>query len=82
MATLNIEEPAELLSYLREARHLRAEETPIIQRLLGGVSNRTVLVQMTDGSSFVLKQALEKLRVEVDWRSDPRRSHFEALGLQ
>lgn len=30
----------------------------------------------------MLKQALEKLRVEVDWFSDPKRIHREALGLR
>jgi tRNA A-37 threonylcarbamoyl transferase component Bud32 len=30
----------------------------------------------------VLKQALEKLRVSVDWFSDPERVHREALGLR
>jgi tRNA A-37 threonylcarbamoyl transferase component Bud32 len=30
----------------------------------------------------VIKQALEKLRVEADWFSDPSRIHREALGLR
>ena len=30
----------------------------------------------------MLKQALEKLRVRADWRSDPRRIEREALGIQ
>ena len=81
MNTLNIEEPGELLAYLRSAGRLDPGETPAMQPLSGGVSNRTVLVQRINGESFVIKQALEKLRVAVDWRSDPSRSHREALGL-
>jgi hypothetical protein len=41
----------------------------------GGVSNRTVLVQPQGQPAFVVKQALEKLRVQVEWLSDPRRIH-------
>ncbi|MBD0354473.1 MAG: phosphotransferase [Rubrobacteraceae bacterium] len=50
--------------------------------LAGGVSNRTVLVERPTGEAWVLKQALEKLRVSVDWFSDPERVHREALGLR
>ncbi|MDQ5809457.1 MAG: phosphotransferase [Actinomycetota bacterium] len=50
--------------------------------LAGGVSNRTVLVERPMGEAWVLKQALEKLRVSVDWFSDPERVHREALGLR
>ena len=50
--------------------------------LAGGVSNRTVLVVRDTGERWVLKQALAKLRVAVDWFSDPRRVHREALGIR
>jgi len=46
------------------------------------VSNRTVLVERANGQSWVLKQALAKLRVPVDWFSSPERVHREALGLR
>ena len=49
--------------------------------LAGGVSNRTVLVTHSSGETWVVKQALPKLRVEVDWFSDPERIHREALGM-
>lgn len=51
-------------------------------RLAGGVSNRTVLVERTSGPSFVVKQALPRLRVATEWFSDPKRSQREALGLK
>ena len=54
----------------------------MIRNLAGGVSNRTVLLRRESGEAWVLKQALEKLRVQVDWRSDPRRIEREALGMQ
>jgi hypothetical protein len=41
-----------------------------------------VLVVWPDGRGRVFKQALAKLRVTVDWFSDPTRIHREALGLR
>jgi 5-methylthioribose kinase len=41
-----------------------------------------VLVERPSGEAWVLKQALPKLRVAVDWFSDPARIHREALGLK
>ena len=83
MAALDIEQPDALIAYLRETGRIRADETPRVRRLTGGVSNRTMLVQRDGlGESWVLKQALEKLRVEVEWRSDPGRIRHEAEGLR
>lgn len=79
---LNIENHAELVAYLRQRRYLDPAETPVCRTLAGGVSNRTVLVRRSDGAGWVLKQALAKLRVAVDWFSDPRRIHREAAGLR
>ena len=52
------------------------------EKLQGGVSNRTVLVTWEDGSGWVLKQALSKLRVNVDWFSSPERIRVEARALR
>src|SRR5207247_1095754 len=79
---MNIETPDELLSYLRTAQRIGPAERPGISGLKGGVSNRTVLVERENGEAWVIKQALEKLRVGVDWFSDPARSHREALGMR
>src|SRR5437773_2352870 len=79
---VDIERPDELLRYLRQTGRLAAAESPQFTILLGGVSNRTVWVERSDGSAFVLKQALPKLRVAADWFSDPSRIQREALGLQ
>jgi aminoglycoside phosphotransferase (APT) family kinase protein len=78
---LNIEQPDALIAYLRETGRIRPDEQPIIHILAGGVSNRTVWVERPGGEAWVLKQALAKLRVSVDWFSSPERVHREALGL-
>jgi tRNA A-37 threonylcarbamoyl transferase component Bud32 len=48
----------------------------------GGVSNRAVLVERANGDAWVVKQALAKLRVAVDWFSSPERIAREAAGLR
>jgi aminoglycoside phosphotransferase (APT) family kinase protein len=79
---LDIEQSDALLAYLHTAGHIDADVTPILHNLAGGVSNRTVLVERADGTAWVVKQALEKLRVKVDWFSSPARIHREAAGLR
>jgi len=78
---LDIERFDDLLRYLRERGHLKRDEVPAFTNLRGGISNRTVVVERPDGRAYVLKQALDKLRVQTEWRSEPRRIHLEALGL-
>jgi 5-methylthioribose kinase len=82
MHMLDIEDLGQLLAYLRGHGHLAPEETPVLMRLAGGVSNRTVLVRRPRGESWVLKQALAKLRVDMDWFASPDRVHREALALR
>jgi len=82
MVQLDIEDFTALADYLRR-RGLRSDGAVVsFEKLEGGVSNRTVLVRFQDGRAWVLKQALPKLRVAVDWFSDPQRVHREALALQ
>lgn len=78
---VDIEDAASLVGYLRRAGWIGPAESPAVRTLAGGVSNKTVLVQRTGGEAWVLKQALPKLRVKVDWFSDPARIRSEALGL-
>lgn len=78
----DIEDPAVLRRYLTTAG-LLADGEPVTTTVLpGGVSGRTVLIDWPDGRGRVFKQALPKLRVAVDWFSDPARIHREALGLR
>lgn len=78
---VNIEDTPALIDYLRGTGRIRPTEEPRVRALSGGVSNRTVLVERPSGEAWVIKQALEKLRVPVDWFSSPARIHREALGL-
>ncbi|MGA2131698.1 MAG: phosphotransferase [Bryobacteraceae bacterium] len=79
---LDIEDTPALLAWLRQTGRLAPDEQPVVRNLQGGVSNRTVWVERPSGEAWVLKQALAKLRVPVDWFSSPERIHREALGLQ
>jgi 5-methylthioribose kinase len=80
---LDIEQPGALVGYLKETGRVGGGEEPVVRVLAGGVSNRTVLVERPEaGEAWVVKQALPKLRVAVDWFSDPERIHREALGLR
>ncbi len=80
--TLDIEQPGSLEAYLRKNNYILPEEPVDTLPLAGGVSNRTVLIRRANGEAWVVKQALEKLRVAVDWFSSPTRIHREALALR
>jgi 5-methylthioribose kinase len=79
---IDIEDFSQLLAYLRETGRIDATEVPSIRKLSGGVSNKTLLLIRPDGGSWVIKQALPKLRVQSDWFSDPVRIQVEANGLR
>jgi tRNA A-37 threonylcarbamoyl transferase component Bud32 len=82
MRDLDIERPGSLEAYLRATGRIRPDEHPEIRTLAGGVSNKTVLITRAGGEAWVCKQALAKLRVAVDWFSDPARIEREALGIE
>ncbi len=71
-----------LRNYLIVRGRLRTGEKISLEKLAGGVSNRTVRLSWPDGHGWVLKQALEKLRVNVDWFSSPERIGVEAKALR
>src|SRR5882724_11063037 len=77
---LDIEDLEALRCYL--VQHVGRGEPVSFKKLLGGVSNRVVQVTWADGDGWVLKQALEKLRVTVDWFSSPERILVEAKALR
>ena len=79
---LNIEDARQLRAYLRGRGWIGADEAPAIKVLAGGVSNRSVLVERPAGEDWVVKQALAKLRVQVDWFSAPERIERDAAGLR
>lgn len=80
--TLDIEHPGAVRDYLRRTGRISAEAEIEARVLPGGVSCRTVRVRLPDGTSWVLKQALAKLRVRAEWFSDPARIHREAAALR
>jgi 5-methylthioribose kinase len=79
---LDIENAEALRSYLTKRGHVRPGEAVSFDILPGGISNRTVRVVWPDGRAWVLKQALAKLRVSVDWFSNPQRIEVEAKALR
>ena len=79
---LDIEDFDALRIYLTMRDDSMPSGTPKLKKLLGGVSNRTVRVDWPDGQSWVLKQALAKLRVNLDWFSSPERIAVEAKALR
>lgn len=80
--TTDIENPAELRHYLQRTGRMATDAGAVIRVLAGGVSCKTVRVEFAGGSTWVLKQALARLRVRADWFSDPARIHREAAGLR
>jgi aminoglycoside phosphotransferase (APT) family kinase protein len=78
---LDIEDFPALITYLRETGRIGADEKPALTNLAGGVSNRTVLVRRENDQAWVIKQALARLRVAVEWFSDPIRIEREADGM-
>jgi D-3-phosphoglycerate dehydrogenase len=56
-------------------------EAPEDLRFAGGVASDIRLVQGENGP-YVVKQALEKLRVAAEWLSDPARSSIEVMALR
>jgi 5-methylthioribose kinase len=79
---LDIEQHEGLVAYLRASGRIAADEVPTVRTLSGGVSNRTVLLERAGGEAWVLKQALPKLRVDVEWYCSPQRIHREAIGMR
>jgi len=79
---LDIEDFRALHQHLVLHNRVIQGETVSFRTLQGGVSNRTVLVAWADGHGWVLKQALPKLRVDVDWYSSTERIRVEAEALR
>jgi 5-methylthioribose kinase len=79
---LDIEDFRALEDYLGRHGHIGRGETIACEKLAGGVSNKTIKVVLPGDRTWVLKQALAKLRVDSEWYSDPQRIHVEANGLR
>lgn len=80
--SIDIEQHQEVVQYLID-HELISAEAPVQSKVLkGGVSNRAVVINIDGEDRWVIKQALNKLRVAVDWFSSPERIHREAAGLR
>jgi len=79
---VDIENLGELLDYLRATGRIAPNELPEYRILRGGVSNRVVELARPEGGTWVLKQALAKLRVADEWFSPPERILREAAGME
>ena len=78
---MDIENRQELLEYLISKKIILDNEEISIAKLEGGVSNRTVKIDFSE-KSWVIKQALNKLRVSEGWFSAPERIYHEAEGMR
>jgi aminoglycoside phosphotransferase (APT) family kinase protein len=61
---------------------IRAGEQFTLERLSGGVSCDVYKVDLKHRASIVVKRALSKLRVAVDWRAPPERALTEVAWLK
>ena len=69
------------VAYLRDRGQLSLDTEFEVTPLSGGISNTVLLVQSTQ-DSLILKQPLEQLLVEDEWRIHPRRIFCERDGMQ
>jgi 5-methylthioribose kinase len=69
---INIADESEFRDYLKRKQLIRDQDNVVIKPLGGGVSCEVIMVR-TPEHSFVVKQALPKLRVKEDWFSDVTR---------
>jgi 5-methylthioribose kinase len=80
-----LDHTAAVETYLVEEGLVSAGGTLRVAPLKGGVSSRVWLVERDAGTHtdrWVIKQALEKLNVQVDWFSDVERIHREHEVMQ
>ena len=76
--------PQNARDYLLEHGFMRGEEEVSVRALGGGVSNVVLLLEWAGPQKqrWVMKQSLEKLGVEADWRSERSRIYREALSIR
>ena len=79
---VSAENSRQLIDYLRGCGLLGQNEAKAVEELRGGVSSRIVLVRRSEAHNVVIKQALAKLRVAVEWHCDPNRILREAEGMR
>lgn len=78
---LGSDAPSTVHAVLCRAGMARPDDRPIMAPLSGGVSSDIWRVEL-EGGAVCVKRALEKLKVEADWRAPLERSSFEAAWLE
>jgi fructosamine-3-kinase len=73
--------PREIVAALRRLHLVAAGEKPVLTPLAGGVASDIYRVDVGE-RCFVVKRALEKLRVTAEWRVPVGRSTFEVGWLE
>ena len=71
----------DVVGYLVRRGRVPVGAGAVVTACSGGVSGQTFLVD-SGGTRVVVKQALERLRTDASWISDPRRALVEARGLE
>ena len=79
---LDIERPGALEAYLRTTRRVGPGSRSPSGCWPEGCPTAPCWSNGPDGEAWVVKQALPKLRVAVDWFSDPARIEREAAGMR
>jgi len=75
--------PGNIVDYLAARGLADGAASVAVRELGGGVSNIVLLVEWADPPRrWVVKQSLEKLRVQDDWRSERSRIYREAESIQ
>jgi 5-methylthioribose kinase len=76
--------PQNVHSYLAARQLAKQADAISVSELGGGVSNIVLLLEWRGdpGRRWVLKQSLEKLRVQDDWRSERARIYREAEAIE
>ncbi len=84
MSEAHLVSPANVQDYLVRRGLATGEDHLSVRELGGGVSNVVLLIEWpkAPGRRWVLKQSLEKLRVQDDWRSERERIFREAESIQ
>ena len=70
-----------LLGLVKKTGLCRAGETPLIEPFPGGISNLVALVRAREGT-WVVKQALPRLRVKDEWYAPRERVFAEVASLR
>src|SRR4029077_15468174 len=79
--SIHSDEVREISAALGDIGLIADDERMTITRLSGGVSCDVYWVEIAGRATLVVKRALPKLRVNVDWRAPPERPSAEVAWI-